>query len=497
MLSRPPTPEFAWILALLAIVLVAPALAAAADIHLSWQDTAINESGFQIERLIGSSYVPIATVATNVQSYTDSGLTPGATYCYRVRAYNSAGASSPSNLSCATTLATSSTTSTGGGSASTNAVPTTQLGSKWSDYRLALTMRSNDKGSIGVMFHYQDNDNYYRFSWSNRERYRRLEKRTGGAFRILAQDAVMYKVGRVYRLEIIVQGSSLNVVIDGAQIFAVTDPAFAQGSIALYSHANSQSRFDDVVVEDLVTHEVLLSDNFDDGNFTGWTMIDDAGTASGPSSWSAASGSLLQTSPIGSNDAAKLGTFALYTKGSWRDYKVTLKMRSTDDDALGVMFRFQDRDNYYRFAWDQERPGRHLLKRENGVFKVLAEDSVPYVSGRTYLLEIIVRGNALEVSVDGVLIFAVTDTSFDGGTVALFSWFNQGSYFDDILVEDLTTGALLLWDDFNNGDFVGWTIMDEGIQGGPSVWSVLNGTLAQTGNTGSDPSSNLGTFVLY
>jgi len=112
-------------------------------------------------------------------------------------------------------------------------------------------------------------------------------------------------------------------------------------------------------------------------------------------------------------------------------------------------------------------------------------------------VQILAQGTALRVSIDGTTIFTVTDTSFDGGSVALYSWWNAGSVFDDILVEDLTTGAVLLWDNFNDGNLIGWTIIDgKGTTGGPSVWSIKNGALVQSSDIGSS-TNNIGTFALY
>src|SRR5262249_45856809 len=68
------------------------------EINLSWTDNSGVEDGFKIERWNGSSYSQISTVGANVTTYTDySGLTPGNTYSYRVRAYNRAGNSGYSN----------------------------------------------------------------------------------------------------------------------------------------------------------------------------------------------------------------------------------------------------------------------------------------------------------------------------------------------------------------------------------------------------------------
>ena len=66
---------------------------AAGELQVSWSDNSTNEDGFKIERKTGTTgtYAQIATVGVNVTSYTDSSLVDGATYCYQVRAYNSAG----------------------------------------------------------------------------------------------------------------------------------------------------------------------------------------------------------------------------------------------------------------------------------------------------------------------------------------------------------------------------------------------------------------------
>ena len=73
-------------------------------IDLSWTDTSGDETGFRIERRIGSaSWLPLVTLGANTTSYPDTGLTPETTYSYRVIAYNTYGDSDPSNTASATT----------------------------------------------------------------------------------------------------------------------------------------------------------------------------------------------------------------------------------------------------------------------------------------------------------------------------------------------------------------------------------------------------------
>ena len=73
-------------------------------INLAWTDQSNNEDSFVIERGADSTtFSPIATVASNVSTFSNTGLTPGSTYYYRVRAVNAGGQSPYSNSASATT----------------------------------------------------------------------------------------------------------------------------------------------------------------------------------------------------------------------------------------------------------------------------------------------------------------------------------------------------------------------------------------------------------
>src|SRR5207249_3915174 len=77
------------------------------QISLAWQDLSGNEDGFRIERCFGAgctNFFEIATVAANVTTYANTGLTLSVSYSYRVRAYNVAGTSSYSTTASATTM---------------------------------------------------------------------------------------------------------------------------------------------------------------------------------------------------------------------------------------------------------------------------------------------------------------------------------------------------------------------------------------------------------
>ena len=75
-------------------------------IDLSWQDNAINEAGFLVQRQLHGvgPWELVATLGRDVQSYPDRGLRPGTSYRYRIVAFNLVGEALPSPESSATTL---------------------------------------------------------------------------------------------------------------------------------------------------------------------------------------------------------------------------------------------------------------------------------------------------------------------------------------------------------------------------------------------------------
>ena len=74
-------------------------------ISLSWSDNSSNEFSFEIERCAGAScsgFSLLDVVLDNVTNYLDTNVVPGTTYCYRVRAANTGGASAYTNTACTT-----------------------------------------------------------------------------------------------------------------------------------------------------------------------------------------------------------------------------------------------------------------------------------------------------------------------------------------------------------------------------------------------------------
>jgi fibronectin type 3 domain-containing protein len=101
------------------------------EIDLSWIDNSDNELEFKIERSTdgGATFTEIATTASNVTTYADTGLTNSTTYYYRVRASNSGGDSAYSN----TASATPPVIPTAPSNLSANTVSSNEIDLFWSD----------------------------------------------------------------------------------------------------------------------------------------------------------------------------------------------------------------------------------------------------------------------------------------------------------------------------------------------------------------------------
>ena len=67
-------------------------VASTTQINLSWTDNSTNETGFKIERKTGTgTYAVVVTTAADVNTFVNTGLTPGTTYTYRVYSNNAVG----------------------------------------------------------------------------------------------------------------------------------------------------------------------------------------------------------------------------------------------------------------------------------------------------------------------------------------------------------------------------------------------------------------------
>jgi Divergent InlB B-repeat domain len=97
------------ILGILVLVAVLAVTDASAQLTASWNDNSSGAAAFTIERRLSTdaTYTSLADVPTGVTTYVDGTVAQGASYCYRVKAYDAYGTSGYSNEACGSIAAVS------------------------------------------------------------------------------------------------------------------------------------------------------------------------------------------------------------------------------------------------------------------------------------------------------------------------------------------------------------------------------------------------------
>ncbi len=196
-------------------------------------------------------------------------------------------------------------------------------------------------------------------------------------------------------------------------------------------------------------------DNFDDGDYNGWTVQDDVQPQYGPSRWLVEFGVLAQKSNIWSYGPVELetkyhlGTHIHTGNDAWSDYTFNALVRSTDNDGVGLIFRYQDARNYYRVllmndpAWsgrdssgvEVNTPLQRIQKFVDGEPYILAENLVSQAFPQGYFaLTADVRGDSIKAYLNGRLILSARDNEYGAGRIGMLSYANTGAYYDSVSV---------------------------------------------------------------
>ena len=202
---------------------------------------------------------------------------------------------------------------------------------------------------------------------------------------------------------------------------------------------------DSVVITINPTLALPFSDNFNDGNFDGWTVVDDNVTFA--STWDASSNRMVNNDPTHRNfgdldESYHRGTYAyLADSVNLTNYRleVDITQRSDSLEDLGVMFRYTDDDHYYRFSMNSSK-GFARLESKSGldmsgdpIWRTLAHDDRGYEPGTPVNVVVEVDGPLIQVFVNGDDLFAAYDTDHAAGGVALYA--RDGIRFDNVAID--------------------------------------------------------------
>lgn len=177
-----------------------------------------------------------------------------------------------------------------------------------------------------------------------------------------------------------------------------------------------------------IVDPISFADTFDNGRADGWAVTSET-SAHGRPDWRVQQGSLRQRANTFAGSAASpRGTSIVAGNPAWRDYDFGVSARSLDDDALGIVFRYVDRNNFYRFSIDRQRGVRQLVAKVGGRYRVLAQNPWRYRTKQLYRLRVRAVGSDLRAFVDGRQVLRARDSSVAHGRFGMFTWGNPARF---------------------------------------------------------------------
>jgi len=182
-----------------------------------------------------------------------------------------------------------------------------------------------------------------------------------------------------------------------------------------------------------------LSDDFSDGDAAGWTIVDDA--TQFPSNWNVVNQAFEQSAWTNSSgkdvtESYHRGSYAHWTQSSGlSDYRLSVDVLpdAESGDDIGVMFRYSDNNNYYRFSMNVLNGFARLEENLNGTYITLASNHRGYRPGVLQQIVVEVEGPLMQVFVNGDPLFAVSNSDHTTGGIALFS--RDTSTFDNVTLD--------------------------------------------------------------
>jgi len=220
--------------------------------------------------------------------------------------------------------------------------------------------------------------------------------------KILASGSVPFSARTWHNLKLSFSGTNIKGYIDGQLVTSVTDSTYAKGAAGLSSGYN-YAQYDNIAIHPQISPQtqLVLADNFDDGNAEGWT------TQNG--SWSV----VTDTSPV-YQQATNTGGEAIATAGDayWTNYDVEadLTLKSTKQGAAtGIIGRYLDKNNYYLFRVSPDQV--QLLKKVNGTFKTLITKPYHVELEKKYNLQLSMRGGSLTGRINGADVLTHVDST--------------------------------------------------------------------------------------
>ena len=207
----------------------------------------------------------------------------------------------------------------------------------------------------------------------------------------------------------------------------------------------------------------VFIENFENAKIDDWLIFDELDknlSWKGPSDWSLKKegiegiglyqGANLWGDPT---DTVPIGSVIIYSKLKWSDFILEVDVLTKDNDSMGIVWRFKDLTEHYRFITLQSNldggesgPWRKLevrLGKDKGeklpFYKTIkTEKDRSYTPGTLTHWRLEVRGNTFSVEVDGKKSLFGKDNRYqEPGYIGFTISSQQGVFFDNLLITDI------------------------------------------------------------
>jgi hypothetical protein len=181
-----------------------------------------------------------------------------------------------------------------------------------------------------------------------------------------------------------------------------------------------------VLTQGVLSAATLFSDNFDDGNATGWTV--QYGT------WSVVqdSGSYVYYQSSLNEGRTSAGS------QSWTNVSVEARVKVDNFNGSNrayVCGRYKDGNNYYAASLMSNTI--EIRKKVSGSSSTLVSKSYTIATGTWYTVKLVLNGSSITMYINGTQQLTATDSSLTSGAVGLVPYKVVAKY-DDVVVSDLT-----------------------------------------------------------
>jgi hypothetical protein len=121
----------------------------------------------------------------------------------------------------------------------------------------------------------------------------------------------------------------------------------------------------------------------------------------------------------------------------YTDVEVSVRFKAVsgrEDQAAGILFRVQDRDNYYIVRANALENNVMFFLYASGTRSILKRSPAQVRTGQWQELKVEVVGNRFRAFLDGKFVAEVTDDSFRAGKVGLWTKADSVTGFDNVRV---------------------------------------------------------------